>query len=207
MSSNAIDKYIPLVEKGKKRESGDKTYPIWLLVNPKHPAIRHNIWTPVLAEIQDKVFREIQKRVDTTHIYIRNAVSDGDIVPNTLNWWGADVAAEIELFREIVLEHKPKILISFGAFPFEFLRRVYEIKPQKGPKYWGAPYLGDEFGRSIENFDIDKTNRIPLLRRVISSGKFIEDHHYFGENYYQYVGTKIAEKLIEHKDSLKIWIE
>lgn len=203
----AIDKYLPVVDKMKKRESGDRNFPIWLLVNPKHPTVRHNIWTPVLAEIQDKVFRDIQRRIDTTHLYIRNAVSDGSLVPNTLNWWGAEVAAEIDSFREIVLEHKPKILISFGAFPFEFLRRVYDIKPQKGPKYWGAYYLGDEFGRSIENFDIDKTNRIPLLRRVVSSGKFIEDHNYFGENYYQYVGSKIAEKIIENKDSLKIWIE
>lgn len=207
LSSIAIDKYIPLVEKMKKRESGDRNYPIWLLVNPKHPAVRHNIWTPVLAEIQDKIFREIRKRIDTTNIYIRNVVSDGNIVPNTLNWWGADVAREIELFREIVLEHEPKILISFGAFPFEFLRRVYEIKPEKGPKYWGASYLGDEFGSAIENFDIDKTNRIPLLRRVITSGNLIENHNYFGENYFHYVGMKIAEKIIENKDSLKIWIE
>ena len=206
MSNLTLNTYIPL-EKTIKRESGERTYPIWLVVNPKHPAVRHNIWTPALAEIQDKVYREIHKRIDTSKIYIRNAVCDSGIVPNTLNWWGAEVAKEIEAFREIVLEHKPKILISFGAFPFEFLRRVYEIKPEKGPKYWGTSNLGDEFGRAIENFDINKTNRIPLLRRVISSGKFIEDHNYFGENYFQYVGIKIAERIIENKDSLNIWIE
>ncbi|EGW39543.1 MULTISPECIES: hypothetical protein [unclassified Desulfosporosinus] len=206
MSSLPLNKYIPL-DKKVKRESGDRANPIWLVVNPKHPAVRHNIWTPALAEIQDKVYREIHTRIDTTNIYIRNAVSNSAIVPNTLNWWGAEVAKEIEEFREIVLEHKPKLLISFGAFPFEFLRRVYEIKPEKGPKYWGTSNLGDEFGRSIENFDINKTNRIPLLRRVISSGKFIEDHNYYGQNYFHYVGTKIAEKIIENKESLNIWIE
>ena len=194
-----------------KRESGERAYPIWLLVNPKHPAVRHNIWSPVLDEIQDRVYREIHTRIDTTNIFIRNAVSDCRIVPNTLNWWGAEVAKEIELFREIVLEHKPKILISFGAFPFEFVRRVYEIKPEKGPKYWGTSNLGDEFGRSIENFDINKTNRIPLLRRVISSDNYIEAHNCFdrkdGRNYYYDVGTKIAEKIIENKDSLNIWIK
>ena len=189
------------------REAGDRAYPIWLLVNPKHPAIRHIIWTPALAEIQDKVFRETHTRIDTSNLYIRNAVCDSRIVPDTLNWWEAEVIKEIELFREIVLEHQPKILISFGAFPFEFLRRVYEIKPEKVPKYWGTSNLGDEFERSIENFDITKTNRIPLLRRVISSGKFIEDHDLIIENYFHYVGTKIAEKLIENKNSLDIWIE
>ena len=210
MSSLTLNKYIPLVEK-IKRETGEKSYPIWLLVNPKHPAVRHNIWTPVLAEIQDKLYREIHSRIDTTNIYIRNAVCESRIVPNTLNWWGVEVAKEIEMFREIVLEHKPKILISFGAFPFEFMRRAFEIKPDKGPKSWSASNLGDEFGRAIENFDIYTANRLPLLRRVIESGKFVEDNNNFGrkdgENYFHYVGTKIAEKIIENKDSLNIWIK
>ena len=206
MSNLTLNKYISL-DTTIKRETGERAYPIWLLVNPKHPAVRHNIWTPVLAEIQDKVYRETHTRIDTSNIYIRNVVSDSRIVPNTLNWWGAEVAKEIELFREIVLEHQPKILISFGAFPFEFLRRVYEIKPEKGPKYWGTSNLGDEFGRSIENFDINKTNRIPLLRRVISSGKFIEDHNYFGRKLLSLCWKKIAEKIIENKNKLNIWIE
>ena len=111
------------------------------------------------------------------------------------------------MFRELVQEHQPKILISFGAFPYEFVRRVYEIKPEKGPKYWGNCYLGDEFANAIENFDINKTNMIPLLRRVMASGKFIEDHNCIGENYFNYIGTKIAEKLIENKDTLNIWID
>ena len=206
MSNLNLNKYIPL-DKTIKRETGNRAYPIWLIVNPKHPAVRHNIWTPALAEIQDKVYRETHTRIDTSDIYIRNVVSDSRLVPNTLNWWGAEVEKEIELFREIALEYKPKILISFGAFPFEFLRRVYEIKPEKGPKYWSTSNLGDEFGRSIENFDINKTNRIPLLRLVNTSGKFIEEHNYFGENYFRYVGKKIAEKIIENKEALKIWIE
>ncbi|ODA39271.1 hypothetical protein [Desulfosporosinus sp. BG] len=205
MFRSTLNNYIPS-DKTIKRDSGDKSYPIWLIVNPKHPAVRHNIWTPALAEIQDKVYREIHTRIDTTNIYIRNAICDSTIVPNTLNWWGAEVGREIETFREIALEHEPKILISFGAFPFEFLRRAYEILPEKGPKYWSTSNLGDEFGRSIENFDINKTNRIPLLRKVISSGKFIEDHGYFGQHYFHYVGTKIAEKIVENKDHLKIWI-
>lgn len=205
MSNLTINNHIPS-DTTVMRETGERTCPIWLLVNPKHPAVRHIIWTPALAEIQDKVYRETHTRLDTSNLYIRNAVGDSRIVPDTLNWWGAEIIKEIELFREIVLEHQPKIIISFGAFPLEFLRRVYEIKPEKPPKYWGTSNLGNEFDRSIENFDITKTNRIPLLRRVISSGKFIEDHDYFIENYFHHVGTKIAEKIIENKDRLNIWI-
>lgn len=204
LSSLTLDKKTPLVER-TKRESGERTFPIWLLFNPKHPVVRHYIWALVLAEIQDKLYRELHTRIDTTNIYIRNAVRDSTIVPNTVTWWDAELTTEIALFREIVTEHQPKILISFGSFPFEFVRRVYEIKPEKGPKYWCTSNLGDEFGKSIEDFDVNKTNRIPLLRRVVESDKFIEDQRHF-ENYYHYVGTKIAEKIIENKDNLNIWI-
>lgn len=213
MSSLSSSGDIPLLGESikVKRESGDKTYPIWLLVNPKHSAVRHYIWTPVLAEIQDKVYREIRQRIDTSNIYIRNAVCDSRIVPNTLSWWGAEVAAEIESFRESVLEYKPKILITFGAFPFEFVRRVYSIKPEKGPKSWGTLNLKNEFIKSIQTFDINKTNRIPLLRRVIESGKFVENENNRGqinlEDYFNFAGTKIAEKIIEHKDRFDLWIE
>lgn len=192
-----------------KRESGEKSNPIWLLINPKHP-VRHDNWTPILSEIQDKVFKELHTRMDKSKIYYRCAVNDCSIVPNTLNWWGKEVLQEIELFREIVHEYRPKILITLGAFAFEFSRRVFEIKPEKGPKAWSTSNLGDEFSKAIGNFDINKTNLIPLLHKVVENGKFIDNNDYFkrynGENYYNYVGTKLAEKIIENKDYLNIWI-
>lgn len=204
-----LNKYSTLTNQTNV-ESGDKTYPIWLLVNPKYPAVRHDVWTPILDEIQDKVYRKLHTRIETTNIFVKNAVNDIGIVPNTLNWWAAEVAKEIEVFRESVLEFQPKILITFGAFPFEFARRVFEVKPQKGPKYWSTSNLKDEFEQSIENFDINKTNRIPLLRRVITNGKNVENSYPSSkdsENYFHDVGLKIAEKIIENKDNLKIWIE
>jgi hypothetical protein len=204
-----LNKYSTLTSQ-LNMESGDKNYPIWLLVNPKYPAVRHDIWTPILDEVQDKVYRKLHTRIETSSIYVKNAVNDIGIVPNTLNWWAAEVAKEIEMFRESVLEHQPKILITFGAFPFEFTRRVFEIKPQKGPKYWSTANLKEEFEQSIENFDINKTNRIPLLRRVITNGKSIDDRNSSridSENYFHDVGSRIAEKIIENKDNLKIWIE
>jgi hypothetical protein len=130
---------------------------------------------------------------------------------HTLNWWGRKVADEIELFREIAQEYKPKMLISFGAFPFEFLRRAYEINPQKGPKAWGTSILRDEFNKSMDNFDINSTNRIPILRRVVTSENQRGNLNFVSrterETYFQHVGTKIAEKIIENKDTLDIWID
>lgn len=192
-----------------KRESGERSFPIWVVFNPRHP-ISHENWTPVLEEIQDKVYREMNTRIETTNIYYRDAVNDSRIVPNTLNWWGPEVDKEIELFRAIAFEYKPAILISFGAFAYEFLRRAYAIKPEKGPKAWSTSNLGEEFDRSIESFDINKTNIIPLLHRVGASASFIDTGNFFfmkdGENYYRYVGTKLAERIMENKDQLNIWI-
>lgn len=194
-----------------KQELGKRTYPIWLIINPKYPAVRHDIWRPVLDEIQDRVFREFQTRIEASDIYIRSAVNDGGIVPNTLNWWGREVAKEIEVYREIVQEHKPKMIISFGAFPYEFTRRVFEVKPEKGPKAWSSSIIQDEFEKAIEGFDINQINRIPLLRRVIATDKFIENRNFLSrtdrETYFQHVGAKIAEKIIENKDNLDIWIK
>jgi len=194
-----------------QRELGDRAYPIWLLINPKYPAVRFDIWRHVLDEIQDRVFREMQTRIDASNIFIRSAVSDGGIVPNTLNWWGKEVAKEIAYYRKIVDEYKPKILISFGAFPYEFARRVFKFKPEKGPKSWSSSIIQDEFEKSMENFDINQTNKIPLLRRVIATDKFIEPQNLLSrtdrETYFHNVGSKIAEKIIQNKDHLDIWIK
>ncbi len=193
------------IDERVQRDSGEMTYPIWLLVNPKYPSAYHDIWRPILEEIQDRVYREMYIRIDTSNIYIRKTVIDSELVPNTLNWWGKEVAKEINVFREMVHEHKPKILITFGAFPFEFVRRVFNIKPEKGPKAWSTSILRDEFEKSIENFDINKTNRIPLLRRVVSSDKLMTRAG--RETYVNYVGAMIADRIIENRDSLNIWIE
>ncbi len=198
-------------EDNLNRELGDRAYPIWLLINPKYPAVRQDIWRHVLDEIQDRIFREMQTRIDTSNLYIRSAVSDGGIVPNTLNWWGNEVAKEIKYFRGIVDEYKPKLLISFGAFPYEFARRVFEVKPEKGPKAWNSSILKDRFEQSMKTFDINRTNRIPLLRRVIATDKFNETQNFLSrterETYFHNVGSKIADRIIENKDHLDIWIK
>jgi len=182
-----------------------------LLVNPKYPAAINNIWTPILYAIQDEVYRKLHARIDTGYIYIKNAVSDIGIVSNTSNCEATEVANEIVMLRESVLEHQPKIIITLGTITYEFVRRIFDISHEKGPKYWSTTRLVDEFERSIANFDINQANRIPLLGRVTKSGRFIDDRNYFSweenEHYFRDVGAKIADRIIENKDSLKIWIE
>jgi len=206
LSSLVLNNYSNTVDK-MKIESGDRSCPIWLLVNPKYPADIYNIWAPIMYELQDKVYRKLHARIDSKNIFKKNVISDIGRVSNVSI--EAEVTKEIVMLRESVLEHQPKLLITFGTISNEFVRRVLDIKPENEPKYWNTSNLGDEFERSIAKFDITQTNWIPLIRRITKSGKNIKDRVKDcedSENYYADVATKIAHIIIENKDSLRIWI-
>jgi len=202
MSSLVLKNDSPFVNT-MKQESGDRSCPIWLLLNPKYPGDIYDIWALIMYEIQDKVFRKLRARINSRNIFITNAVSDIGRVSNPLI--KAEVNREIRLLRESVLEHQPKLLVSFGSIANEFVRRVLVTRPENETKFWSSSNLEDEFERSITNFDITQTNRIPLSRRVTKQGKDIRDWEGC-ENYYYDVATKIADRIIENKDSLEIWI-
>ena len=209
-----------------QRETGDPNFPIWLIgdsnpaqwesalltpFDPRHPVI-HNIWTSVIDVIQDRVYREARLRVDTSSIYIRNAVDDPLKKPKSseLQWQGA-VEEEVVSLGKLVKKFHPKMLFSFGAFAYEFTRRsMGDIEPKKYGG-WGAKELGSEFNRQISHFDPTHTNNLPLLHRSISGGKYIQSHDYFtgeeGVNYFESVGNKLAKKLLQYKEQLHIWIK
>ena len=209
-----------------EREVGDRHSPIWLLgdsnpeqwqdtlktpLDPRHPA-RHNIWTPVLEVIQDKVFRQCRSRVDTSSLYIRNAVGDPSLKPNPASIeWEQAIEGEVGALQELALKYAPKLLLCFGAFSFEFARRALDQEPLRGYGYWGARRLGEEFRRRISQFDPAITNALPLLHRSIAGGKYLQSHECFcdqvGANYFEVVGGSIAEKLIQYRGLLPIWIE
>lgn len=208
-----------------KRESGDKHFPIWLLgdsepkrwqnvidtpLDPRH-AVRHIIWTPVLDVIQDRIFRKLGKRIDTSSIFIRNAIEDSSKKPrqNDIDW-KQYVKMEIAKLKELISQHNPKIVLCFGAFSFEFARRALNQQPNRNYRYWGARRLGHEFRSRIAQFDFKKTNILPMLHRSVGGGKFLQSHEYFcnqeGANYFDFVGTSIAGKILENYDKLQIWV-
>jgi len=211
LSSLVLDEYSQLLVEGIKNTAGVMSSPIWLLANPKYAAARHYIWTPILEEIQDKVYRTLHARIDTENIYIKNVASDIGIVSNSRNCGAEERTKEILIFRKIVRECQPKILITFGNITYEFVRRVLELRPENGPQYWSSTNLGNEFERSIVDFDINRINVIPIHCRVMKSGKLFGDRNHSSwrgiENYFHDIGSKIADRIIENKDSLKIWIE
>lgn len=208
------------------REAGDKEFPIWLVgdsnpknwsdilvtpLDPRHPA-RHSIWTPVLEIIQDRVFRENRRRVDTSSLYIRNAIElHTDKPADHALEWSPHVQFQVEELRLLLERYRPRLLLSFGAFAFEFARRAL-VEGQKQPYgQWGAETLSDQFRQRIERFDPMEINVLPLLHTSISRGRFIESHNYFsgkkGGNYFEYAGNSIADKFLEYSSKLEIWID
>jgi len=202
LSSLLLNNYSTFVDR-LKEECGDRSCSIWLFVNPKYPEDITNIWDPIMYEIQDKVYRKLHARINSKKIFIKNAVSDiGRVTDSSIE---AEVAKSIVTLRESLLEYQPKLLITFGTIAFEFVRRVTETRPENGTKYWNSCNLGNAFEHSIENFDISQANSIPLVRRMSNSSinnKDWEDSN----SYFHNVADKIADKIIEHKDSLNIWI-
>ena len=208
------------------KEAGNRECQVWLLgdsnpknwasvldvpLDPRHPA-RHSIWTPILDVVQDAVFRQRRMRLDTSSLYVRNAVEnpEGKPRPTEIDW-GADLAQAVEQLGRAMQHHRPKILFSFGAFSYEFARRAVCEMPRRQFSHWGARRLGQEFRRRVNAFDPESMNLLPLLHVSIARGRFIHAHEYFcdqeGANYFDFVGTRVADRLIEHHDKLRVWVD
>jgi len=207
------------------REDGNRASDVWLLgdSNPKrwedilhepldsrHP-IRHNIWTSIVEVMQNKVFDDFRNHIDTTKIYVRNAIEDADRKPkrNDENW-NDYVENEIRAFKNMIIEYKPKIVITFGSFAFEFTRRSIREDSQKPYQYWTTKKLGNEFRDRLDRFNVRNTNIIPLLHRSIAGRRYIQSHNYFCNvemegNYFNYAGKELANVLISNEKELDVW--
>ena len=135
------------------KEVGNRDFPIWLvgdsnpvqwpfflrtLLDPRH-STRHNIWTAILDVIQDSVFREGRSRVDTSSLFIRNAVDDPAKKPDQKSKdWEQVTENEIDSLRVLIQTHRPIMLLCFGAFAFEFTRWALDENDRRNYGYWGA---------------------------------------------------------------------
>lgn len=209
------------------RETGEKTFPIWLLgdSNPirwqdsletpldvKHP-VRHNIWTSILDVVQETVYQDSGIRLRTDTIYTRNAVQSPEDKPtNKEREWHLQTMCELDKLKNLILTNEPIILITFGAFSFEFVRRATN-EPQQFPyTHWDTKNLGRAFCDARDAFKPSAINVLPLLHRSISGGYFLKSHANFtqGEccgNYFTFAGRTIASILLKHFKSKDVWLK
>ena len=208
------------------REAGSKAYPIWLIadsspprseehlrqpLDPRHPA-RHNIWTPILEGIQAQMFQAARTRIDTTDLYVWNAVHDAaDKPPYRQREWPSHLAAETRGLASLVTRHRPRLLLTFGAFACEFTRRSLDRGPPRAVSHWTSIALGNEFRRSAEDFDPTRVQPqlLPLLHVSIARGHFLKSHRNFTgrdqANYFDHAAQNIAGLLLAHRAAFEFW--
>ena len=209
-----------------QRESGNRDSSIWLIgdsspprweedldepLDSRHPA-RHNIWTPVLEGIQKQVFVGDRRRVDDSQLYVRNAVHNPEERPHYgAKDWCSKLLEDTDYFGQLLGTHEPPLVCTFGAFAFEFARRSLVRGPERSRRHWTTRELGNEFTRSVKEFNPEEVNVFPLLHVSIARGQFLKGHeHFTGEdnrNYFDFVARGIGTLLLEHKDTLNVWVE
>ena len=215
-----------------KKDHREKSRKIWLVGDspPKdadrlrypldsHHFAVHCIWTSVLNEINARLFKH-SLRLSDNYPHIRNAVTDSS------HWKKLDYRGKLQdYFRKCKSgqdyeydhltdfnEHKPTIVITFGAKPFSIFKAISGGKIKKG---WTSRELGVEFKEAINKFSLEEINLLPLLHTsLVYKKKYLEGQAYYCKEgiatyekgnccYFSYVGRKIARILLEHRDYLK----
>ena len=195
--------------------TGDPEFPIWLIgdsppeawadkldtpLDPRHPA-RHSIWTSVADPMQDRLYTQGKLRLDTSRLYIRNAMLSLD----------EQTQLSQERLKKLLDKYRPSVVLTFGASAFMIALPASDETPQKS--YKTTKLLGEQFRSRIEKYDEHKVNIIPLLHVSIARGKFLEGHRDFvgphgsmPPNYFDYVSTKLADLLLAQLSDKPIWI-
>jgi hypothetical protein len=175
-------------------------------LDPRHPT-RHSIWTPVLDEIQNHVFLNAAQRIGSSNLYIRNAIDDAADKPEpTMSAWPS-LDKNIRAFAKDYEEHRPKLILSFGAFSFEFCRRAITppicLGPLRSIRHWGLKRLADEFHERAK-----VSLLVPLLHASIARGQYLKAHEAFaqvGGNYFETVGGALGVRILEQHSLDAIW--
>jgi len=205
-----------------KDSTGNPEFPIWLIgdsppeawadkldtpLDPRHPA-RHSIWTSVADPMQDRLYRMGKRRLDTSQLYIRNAMNK----PFTGRGISEFLRLSEESLKEMLSNYQPNILLTFGVSAFMITLFALGESPQR--IYDTTKLLGEQFRHRIENYDNRKVNVIPLLHASIARRHFLKAHEYFVDghggtppNYFEYVGAILADLLLAELSDKKIWIK
>lgn len=211
-----------------KDSVGDPRFSVWLIadsepkhwqgllltpLDPRHPA-RHSIWTSVLDYMQETLYRQEKRRFASDQVYITNAIKNQDSKPVAMApVWPAGIQENIRSLGADLSHYRPKVVLTFGAFAFEFVRRACGEEASFPFGHWTTKRLGEQFKKRVRTYDSARFNVLPLLHVSISRGRFLEGHRYFvGEegkepaNYFEFAGSELAILLLRYCDKLPIWV-
>ncbi|MGD0831415.1 MAG: hypothetical protein ABR907_10755 [Terracidiphilus sp.] len=189
----------------------DEDFPIWLLgdspsnspsakdqnltpLDPRHPT-RHSIWTPICDVIQRHLFIKYKLRLDDSKLFIRNAVSKSTYKEEG----NKEFEKQIDEFGKMMIKHNPFLVLCFGQFAYEFALRAQKM-PSQNWKLWIIPKLSKKFDERIKEGQLGRvTLLLPLLHASAARSFQSATTHFSGgrPNYFEYVGGKIANVLID----------
>jgi len=177
-------------------------------LDPRHPT-RHSIWTPIENHIQESVFASSKSRVNVGTFFLSNAIDDPGFKPKRQEDWDK-LSSRIDFFRGLIADHRPRMILTFGSFAFELLRRARTEAP-RSVAYWTCDRLGEDFRRGAAAWKNDSPNLLPLLHATIARGRFLDAHRLFcgcgqtNPNYFSYVGHALANILSTEFRDMPIW--
>lgn len=200
---------------------GEPSFPVWLLgdsppknfadrlahpFDSRHPAV-HNIWTPIIHNVQTELFNH-RLCVNTASIYITNAADDLNGKPAKKVSWPAGLCERADRFGELVKQHNPVMIFTFGAFAYAFACVALNGSKNSEPIVLpNTKILGDEFRKRLASFKSDAANVIPLLHCSIARGNFLSGHRNFcppgKNNYFYYTAGEIVRVILANKGQLK----
>ena len=202
--------------------TGNPEFPIWLIgdsppekwadrldtpLDPRHPA-RHSIWTSVADPMQDRLYRQRRLRLDTSRLYIRNASDKPMKEPIP----GEQIDSMREILKGLLDIYRPTLVLTFGVNAFMITQLA--CGEDVSFKAATAELLSIQFRARIERWDDNRVNIVPFLHASIARGRFLEAHRDFvgayGQappNYFDYVGTKLADLLLAKLSDKPIWIQ
>jgi len=125
----------------------------------RHPTI-HNIWTSIIYKIQKIYYKEKSKMIDDDNFFVINAIHDPRKKPanNVCSWDSKTIGKEkadyieqsMEQIKNKIKLNDPQMIITFGAFSFEFVRRCEGEKVKRPYGNWDTKELRKQFICSIK---------------------------------------------------------
>lgn len=180
------------------------------VLDPRHPT-RHSIWTSVSEYMQERVFNAGPKmRLDTDQFNFQNTFLDSEHVKKNLDFTEENVAARVKFIRRQLHAFRPKIVLTFGEQAFRLVKFANNLDNVAINKPMKIEDLGEQFCKSLKNFDVENVNIIPLLHASVARKSWLTAGKKFSgeagsDNYFRFVGIGLGDLFLSHARHWEIW--